>query len=90
MTRAPTYCRDSKLPSQEIQGRTVIVVPARSEMHQLDEVGTFVWGELKTKRSAQELARALCGEFDVDPDQAEKDVDAFLRLLGEKGLLTRE
>jgi len=90
MARSPTYCRDSKLPSQEIQGQVVIVVPARSELHQLDEVGSFLWGEIKTRRSAQDLAQALCGEFDVDPIQAEKDVCAFLKTLDEKGLLIPE
>jgi hypothetical protein len=90
MARSPTYCRDSKLPSQEIQGQVVIVVPAKSELHQLDEVGSFLWGEIKTKRSVQDLAQAVSGVFDVDPVQAEKDVRAFLTTLEEKGLLIPE
>ncbi len=59
-------------------------------MHQLDEVGSFLWGELEAWRSAENLARALCGEFDVDAAQAEKDVRAFLNALEDRGLLSRE
>jgi len=90
MARVPTFCRNPKLPSQEIQGQVVIVVPAQSEMHQLDEVGSFLWGELGIRRSAQELVRAVCEEFDVDPSQAEKDIGAFLAALDDKGLLVHE
>lgn len=90
MAAVPTFCRNPKLPSQQIQGQVVIVVPARSELHQLDEVGTFLWDELKTRRSAPDLARAVSEEFDVDPAQAEKDVRAFLNALDEKGLLIPE
>lgn len=84
------YRQDSMLPSQEIEGEAVIVVPAKSEMHVLDEVGTFLWTELRRPQSAEELARSVCNEFDVGQDQAENDVRAFLETLMEKGLLTRE
>jgi hypothetical protein len=79
--------RDPKLPFQEIEGQAVVVVPARRELHQLDEVGTFVWNSLKEARSLLELADAVCGEFDVERDRAEEDLRAFLASLEEKGLV---
>jgi hypothetical protein len=90
MSRSAHFCRNSKLPSQEIQGQVVIIVPSRSEMHQLDEVGTFLWGELARGRSAEDLAQAVCREFDANPGQVEKDVRAFLKTLDEKGLLSQD
>jgi hypothetical protein len=68
----------------------VIVVPSRSEVHLLDEVGTFLWTELRTPRTPEELTRRVCDEFDVAPDQAGPDVSAFLESLLEKRLLISE
>ncbi len=81
--------RDVKLPFQELEGQSVVVVPARQEMHELDEVATFLWRELGESRSVVELLDALCGEFDVEPARAEADVRAFVALLEVKGLLIR-
>jgi hypothetical protein len=81
--------RDAKLPFQEIQGQAVVVVPARRELHQLDETATFLWGALSKESTVADLAAALCGEFEVDEATAEKDVRAFLESLEEKGLVVR-
>lgn len=83
------YRRDGQLPFQEIQGQAVIVVPARRELHELDETATFLWSTLARDRSVAELVEALCGEFEVDAAVAEKDVREFLALLQEKGLVQR-
>lgn len=84
------YRQDSRLPYQEIEGQTVVVVPAKNELHVLDEVGTFLWTELSRFCSAEDLAQILCEEFDVGPDQAKRDVDAFLETLLGKELLILE
>ncbi len=78
--------RDPALPFQELEGQVVIVVPSRRQMHQLDEVATFLWHQLKEPRSGHELVRSLCDEFEVELDRAEKDVAAFLSELEKKGL----
>jgi hypothetical protein len=87
MPQEPHYRRDPSLPSQEIEGQVVVVVPSRRELHELDEVATFLWKELARPRRAEELTRALCEEYEVEPETAERDVQAFLALLKEKGLV---
>jgi hypothetical protein len=81
--------RDSRLPFQELQGQAVVVVPARREMHELDETATFLWNELAKDRSVEDLVDALCAEFEVEPARADKDVRLFLAALEEKGLGAR-
>jgi hypothetical protein len=81
------YCQDRTLPWQEVRSQAVIVVPSQSEVHVLDEVGTFLWAELLRPRSSEELARRVCEEFDVAPERAGRDVSAFLESLLEKRLL---
>ena len=81
------YRQDSTLPWQEVRSQAVIVVPSSREVHMLDEVGTFLWAELGTPRTPEELTRRVCEEFDVAPEQAGPDVSAFLESLLEKRLL---
>ncbi len=83
------YRRDAKLPFQEIQGTAVIVVPARREVHELDEAGTFLWSELARERTVEQLVEALCEEFDVEAAVAKSDVKEFLAELEGKGLVVR-
>lgn len=81
--------RDERYPFQEIQGQAVVVVPARRELHELDETATFLWAQLAADRSVEDLVEALCGEFEVGADAADVDVREFLRSLEEKGLVRR-
>lgn len=89
MSAEATWRREPKVPFQEIDGRAVIVVPARRELHELDEVATFLWAQLASPRTAAELVAAVCADYDVDEARAAKDVRAFLDRLDEKGLLVR-
>lgn len=90
MRDEPRFRQDDRLPCQNLDGQVVIVVPAQSEMHVLDEVGTFLWTELSRPRSPADLARSVSDEFDVEPERAERDVRVFLEALAGKGLVIRE
>jgi hypothetical protein len=90
MTREPLFRQDLRIPCQRIEGQAVLVVPAKSEMHLLDDVGSFLWAELRKPRSAKDLAASVCEEYDVDPERAERDVRAFLDVLAGKGLVIQE
>lgn len=81
--------RDPGLPFQVIEGRAVIVVPARREAHQLDEVGTFLWSCLDRERTVGDLVGEVCGAFEVQAEAAEKDVRDFVSQLEAKGLVFR-
>ena len=84
------FKRDPRLPFQELDGRAVVVVPAKREMHELDEVATFLWRKLAEQRTVPELVEAVCGEFEVDAGRAGRDVRKFLKELKAKGLVTSE
>jgi hypothetical protein len=81
--------RNTGLPFQEIEGRVVVVAPARRETHQLDELGSFLWAQLSRPRSIEDLVETVCGDYDVDAELAGRDVRAFVAELEEKGLVTR-
>lgn len=47
----------------------------------LNATGHFLWQQLETPRTAEELAAALCSEFEVEQPAAAQDVREFLDLL---------
>jgi len=47
----------------------------------LNETGAFIWELLGEERSLDELVEAVCQEFEVEPDQARKDIEDFLENL---------
>ena len=83
------FTRDARLPHQEVQGQTVVVAPARREVHELDETATFLWSALARERTVADLVASLCEEYEVEAADAEQDVRGFLALLEEKGLVVR-
>ena len=53
----------------------------------LNETGVLLWNKLKAGADEKRLVDALTAEYDVSPDTAAQDVQAFLRQLQEAGCL---
>ncbi|RME29641.1 MAG: PqqD family protein [Deltaproteobacteria bacterium] len=70
-----------------IDGEAVIVSPADSLMHTLNDVGTRIWELLAGDKTLKEVAEILCAEFEVDPKRAEQDTIWFVKCLAKKGLV---
>jgi len=70
-----------------IDGEAVIITPADSTMHTLNDVGTRIWELMTGTRSLHEVAGVLCAEFEVDRERAEKDTLWFTECLAKKGLI---
>ena len=55
----------------------------------LNESGAFLWEQLKSDRTKEDLVRALMDEYEaVDNATAEKDVVEFISLLKSHGFLS--
>lgn len=77
---------------RQIVGSWVVVAVGKASvdfngMLRLNETGVLLWNRLKDGASAQELTDALTAEYDVSPEQAAADVDAFLQQLQKAGCL---
>lgn len=73
--------------SRTVEGEAVIVLPESGQVGILNEVGTKVWELADGRRSLEEIVAAVVEEFEVTPEQARQDVDAFVRELVEKEML---
>ncbi len=70
-----------------------IVVPVGAQtidfncMITLNETGAFLWQQLQSERSSQELIEALLAEYEVETAVAEVDVARFVEKLQQAELL---
>lgn len=82
-----TVCQRSDVAARVIGGEAVVITPNDSRVHELDPVATFVWSHCDGKRSGWALVDEVLASFDVERDQAARDVDALLQVLSDKGLV---
>jgi hypothetical protein len=79
--------------AREIEG-DVIIVPlvtgvgdADDELYTLSPTGQAIWQKLDGKRTLEDVATALAGEFDVPLPEIEKDVLGFVSELAQRRFL---
>jgi hypothetical protein len=69
---------------QDLQGEVMVVDLDRSAAGGFNSVGSFIWSRLE-KESPEAIVSRLTGTFDVEPDVARRDVDAFIGYLKNRG-----
>lgn len=72
---------------REVDGAVVIISPEDSVLHELNETASFIWKLATGERSAEEIARHLSQEFDVDRQTALADTCELMDHLRQKNLL---
>jgi hypothetical protein len=70
-----------------IDGEAVLLNLKSERYFGLDEVGTRMWQVLADSESVRAAYEALLGEYDVDPDQLQHDLENLIEQLREHGLL---
>lgn len=83
---APRFRQSQRLAARMIDGKGVVIVIDKQELHTLNGVGMRVF-ELADGRSLDEIASALAEEFEVSEARAREDADRFVRQLVELGAL---
>ncbi|GAB4424662.1 MAG: hypothetical protein Kow00106_21440 [Anaerolineae bacterium] len=77
------YQRDPALIAQEALDET-IVVPlgqsggAHAAPYVLNEVAGYIWSLLDGERTVADIAALIAARYEVSPEEAERDVSAFL------------
>jgi hypothetical protein len=66
----------------------VALEPTAGECFGFNSVATTVWRELREPKSIEQLREALLNEYDVSPEQCERELRELLAELGAKGLVT--
>jgi hypothetical protein len=86
------FSKRDDLVTRSITGETIIVpiqglVGDLDGIYTLNEVGTTVWDLIDGKVSVGQIVDAVRDEYDVPPDEAERDVIELIGSLEEAGLI---
>ena len=77
---------------KEVAGSYIVVavgsaVKTLNGIITLNKTGAFLWKELESDKTEQELIDALLSRFDVQPETAKKDVADFITAIKNANLL---
>lgn len=80
---------------REIAGENILVPTGTAAVNfngliSMNGVGRFIFDLLAEERTPRELADRVCGEYDVPPETALRDVEEFLQQLRDIGALIEE
>lgn len=78
--------RNPRTAARTVEGRSLVVVIDRNELHTLNATGSFLWEQCEGK-SVGELAALLVAQYGIDSAQANHDATAFVRSLVGVGAL---
>ena len=70
----------------ELSGETVILHVEKGVYYGLDKLGTRVWSLIQEPRTIDELVQTILKEYEVEPEQAERDLVALVQDLATNGL----
>ncbi|MGH9513432.1 MAG: PqqD family protein [Terriglobales bacterium] len=79
--------RSDAIAARMLGDEMMIMSAVDSTFFTLDDVATLVWQAADGQTPISEIAGRICREFDVDQEQAERDVEQFVDELSPHGIL---
>ena len=92
MWKGQRFTRSQAVVSRVVAGETLIV-PVRAKVGDLASIysfngtGSLIWKLLESAKTLSELSAAVAQEYEVDPAQAERDVEEFVGEMKAVGLV---
>ena len=86
---SPLYISRSREIAARMLGGEMMIMSARdSTLFSLNEVGAVIWQAADGVTPLEEIVtQKVCAEFEVEPAQALKDAEDFVRELAQHGIL---
>ena len=81
--------RDDRLEWRELEGEVLALDGPTRVYLSVNRTGTVLWPALAGGATREQLLARLVERFDVDEDDAARDLDAFLASLEARDLLAR-
>ena len=80
--------RSSAIAARALAGEMMVMNSADSTFFTLNEVATAIFQAADGRTPLRQIVRdKICGEFDVDPEQAQCDAEQFVAELSSHGIL---
>jgi len=85
-----TYKRVAALPSETVGSDLLVVDADRDLFFSSNPVGAFIWANLDSSKSIDDLTSLIVDEFEgADPVAVKQDVQAFVDDMCEHGIVER-
>ena len=82
------FARSREIAARVLDGEMMIMSSRDSTLFNLNELGTMIWQAADGATSLEEIvAQRVCVEYNVDPAEALKDAESFVRELAEHGIM---
>jgi hypothetical protein len=77
-----------EIAARVLDGEMMIMSACDARLFNLNRVGTMIWQAADGKTTLDEIiSQRICVEYDVEPAQALRDAEAFVRELARHGIL---
>lgn len=63
---------------RELDGEAILLDPQAGCSYNLNHVGTLIWKLLDGQHDTEDIVAAICAAFEVEPEQARRDVQRLL------------
>jgi len=81
--------RSSAIAARLLAGEMMVMNSANSTFFTLNEVATAIWQAADGQTPLRDIVRErICGQFEVNPEQAQADAEQFVAELSTHGILT--
>lgn len=79
--------KNSEMLSSDMDGDVVMMSIEDGEYYSIDPTGARIWDLLKEPVKVGDICTRLLTEYDVGPEQCQKEMIAFLNKLSEKKII---
>ena len=80
--------RSKEIAARQLGDEMIIMSARDSTLFTLDDVGLVIWQAADGQTSLEDIVKEkVCAEFDVEPAEALRDAETFVRELAEHGIL---
>ncbi|MFI5349994.1 MAG: PqqD family protein [Elusimicrobiota bacterium] len=84
---AAVYKHADHVSWRRVEDEVVILDLDSSDYFSLNDVGALIWERLGKGETSEQILDSVCGEFDVAPEKALKEMQALVKQLTGKKLL---
>lgn len=92
MDQATVLTRNPNVAYRIYDGEATVVMPDRAEVKVVNEIGSVVWDKIDGKRTVGQIVESslerVLADYDVTPEEARRDILAFLGDLREHGMVS--
>ena len=79
--------RSKQVAARMLGGEMMIMSAQNASLFNLNDVGSLIWNAADGRTSLDEIITRLCAEFEVTPEVARHDAEAFIEELASHGIL---